>query len=42
VLGDAIRILAATGLELIRGPEAIERARRELREAGSGRAERPA
>ena len=37
VLADAIRILAATGVELIRNPESVEAAWRELREAGGGR-----
>jgi amidohydrolase len=39
VLADAIRILAATGVELIRNPESVETAWRELREAGGGPAE---
>ena len=40
VLGQAIRILAATGLELLRSPEKMEQAWRELRDAGGGRRER--
>jgi metal-dependent amidase/aminoacylase/carboxypeptidase family protein len=39
VLPQAIRILAATGLELIRNPERVEAAWTELRAAGGGRAE---
>ena len=39
MLGEAIRILASTGVELIRNPEEVEAAWRELREVGGGRAE---
>jgi amidohydrolase len=42
VLPQAIRILAATGIDLIRSPELVEAAWRELRESGGGRPERPA
>ena len=40
VLPQAIRILAATGVELLRNPELVESAWRQLREGGGGRAER--
>jgi amidohydrolase len=40
VLERAIRILAATGVELIRNPDKVETAWRELRDAGGGRVER--
>jgi amidohydrolase len=39
ILAQAIRILAETGLDLIRNPERVEAAWRELREAGGGRPE---
>ena len=39
VLPLAIRILAATGVELLRNPELVERAWRDLRAQGGGRAE---
>ena len=39
VLEQAIGILAATGLELIRRPDKVEAARRELLESGAGRQE---
>jgi amidohydrolase len=41
VLPQAIRVLAATGIELLRTPELVERAWDELRATGGGRAERP-
>ena len=39
VLEQAIAILAATGVELVRNPDRVAAAWRELREAGGGRAE---
>ena len=41
VLEKAISILAATGLEMIRDPQKVEAAWRELRQAGGGRPETP-
>jgi amidohydrolase len=41
VLEKAIAILAATGLDMIRDPQKVEAAWRELREAGGGRPETP-
>jgi len=42
MLPKAIGVLAATGVELLRNPELVERAWQELHEAGGGRRERPA
>jgi amidohydrolase len=42
MLPKAIGVLAATGVELLRNPELVEQAWRELRAAGGGRRERPA